>query len=46
MYRLLYLVAEEASIEDTLYYLEKKILSGALDIDTFVKVELFFPSNM
>jgi len=35
--QLLYLVAEEASVEDTLYYLEKKVISGTLDTDTFLK---------
>jgi len=35
--QLLYLVGEEASIEDTMYYLEKKIISGHLDVETFLK---------
>jgi len=35
--QLLYLVAEEASIEDTLYFLEKKMISGSLDVDTFLR---------
>lgn len=35
--QLLYLVAEEATIEDTLYYLEKKMIAGGLDVDTFLK---------
>jgi len=36
--QLLYLVAEEASMEDTLYYLEKKMNSGSLDVDSFLKI--------
>jgi len=35
--QLLYLVAEEASVEDTLYYLERKMISGGLEVDTFLK---------
>jgi hypothetical protein len=36
--RLLYLVAEDATIEDTLYYLEKSMISGELNVETFLKV--------
>jgi len=35
--QLLYLVAEDATIEDSLYYLEKNMISGDLNIDTFLK---------
>eukprot|EP01114_Cavostelium_apophysatum_P008047 TRINITY_DN2030_c0_g1_i2.p1 TRINITY_DN2030_c0_g1~~TRINITY_DN2030_c0_g1_i2.p1 ORF type:complete len:411 (+),score=87.84 TRINITY_DN2030_c0_g1_i2:124-1356(+) len=35
--QLLYLVAEDATIEDTLYYLEKNLMSGELNLDVFLK---------
>jgi len=35
--QLLYLVAEEATVEDSLYYLEKKMIAGGLDVETFLK---------
>jgi len=35
--QLLYLVAEDATIEDTLYYLEKNLMSGELTLETFLK---------
>jgi len=35
--QLLFLVAEDATIEDALYYLEKKLNSGSLDVDTYLK---------
>lgn len=36
--RLLNLIAEDASIEDTIYYLAKAHERGIIDIDTFLKV--------
>jgi ESCRT-I complex subunit TSG101 len=36
--QLLHLVAEDAAIEDTLYYYEKALVAGTLPTDTFVKV--------
>jgi ESCRT-I complex subunit TSG101 len=35
--QLLLLVAEDATIEDTLYYLEKKLNNGQIDLDIFLK---------
>lgn len=35
--QLLYLVAEDATIEDTLYYLEKKLIKGDLKLDAYLK---------
>lgn len=35
--QLLYLVAEDATMEDTLYYLEKNLMSGELNLDVFLK---------
>jgi len=35
--QLLYLVAEDATIEDTLYYLEKQLMNGELNLETFLK---------
>jgi len=35
--QLLYLVAEDATIEDTLYYLEKALGNRALELDVFLK---------
>jgi hypothetical protein len=31
------LVAEDASIEDVLYYLEKKLNSGGIDLETYLR---------
>jgi len=36
--QLLHLVAEDAALEDALYYYEKALVAGTLDMDTFVKV--------
>lgn len=35
--QLLYLVAEDATIEDTLYYLEKNLMNGELNLESFLK---------
>lgn len=35
--QLLYLVAEDATMEDTLYYLEKNLMSGELSLEVFLK---------
>jgi ESCRT-I complex subunit TSG101 len=35
--QLLYLVAEDATIEDTLYYLDKALNSGLLELDAYLK---------
>jgi len=35
--QLLYLVAEDATIEDALYYLEKKMVNRELPVDVFLK---------
>jgi len=36
--QLLVQVAEDATIEDTLYYMDKKLNSGAVTIETYLKV--------
>ncbi len=38
MIRMFELVAEDAAIEDTLYYLNRALESGVLDTDSFLKV--------
>ncbi len=38
------MVAEDAALEDSIYYLEKRLMSHSLDAETFLKVKknLFF----
>lgn len=43
-HRLLYLVAEDATIEDTLYILEKALGRGEIDTEVFLKVFFSFYS--